>query len=152
MINFALPIPNFPDYLIDVNGNIWDKNTNKLINPLTNPNGYLCVNLHRDGKSFIRQHHRVYMETFYPVENMDKLHGNHINGIKDNNIPENLEWVTSQQNHWHAGKMGLTTRCTPTDIFNIYTGEERSFNSGLTAGNYIGISADAVTYRNNSWN
>ena len=147
MINFALPIPNFPDYLIDVNGNIWDKNTNKLISLTKDEIGYLYVKLRKDNKVYSRSHHRLYMETFYPIENMDELHVNHINGIKDNNIPENLEWCTNQENVWHAGKMGLTTRCIPTDIFNVYTGDERSFNSGLEAGNYVGISADSVIYR-----
>lgn len=45
--------------------------------------------------------------TFNPVENMEKLQVNHIDGNKHNNNIYNLEWCTQIYNQEHAWKNGL---------------------------------------------
>lgn len=47
------------------------------------------------------------MTTFCPVENMDYLEVNHIDGDRNNNYLSNLEWVTPSENVRHAFKIGL---------------------------------------------
>lgn len=53
--------------------------------------------------------HRLVMETFFPINNMNKMTVNHDNGDKLNNKGFNLEWQTQSQNNIHAKLNGLNT-------------------------------------------
>lgn len=68
--------------------------------------GYYRVRLYIDKKSN-KKIHRLVLETFNPIDNMDKLQVNHINGIKSDNRLENLEWCTQSENMKHSFKIGL---------------------------------------------
>jgi len=69
--------------------------------------GYLYIGLYKNGKYFKRLIHRLILETFKPVENMDKLEGNHKKGIKSDNRLSELEWNTKSENEKHAHNLGL---------------------------------------------
>ena len=61
-----------------------------------------------NGEIVQSQAHRLIAEVF--VENPDPEHKtqvNHIDGNKNNNCPDNLEWVTCQENIQHAHDTGL---------------------------------------------
>jgi len=61
--------------------------------------------------------HRFLMKTFNPVDNMEKLQVNHIDGDKLNCSMDNLEWVTDQQNKHHAKQTGLSpTNTSPHNL------------------------------------
>ena len=64
----------------------------------------LTLNLDINKKVLI---HRAVLETFNPVENMENLQVNHIDGNKRNNVLSNLKWVTREENMQHAMKKGL---------------------------------------------
>jgi hypothetical protein len=68
--------------------------------------GYYYINLQSKAKSIHSTIHRLVSLAF--IENPDcKKVVNHINGIKTDNRVENLEWVTTSENTFHAYKLGL---------------------------------------------
>lgn len=71
--------------------------------------GYYKVDLCKDGKVNTVNVHRLVAEAFIPNPNNLRV-VNHINGIKTDNAVENLEWVSYQENHWHARESGLLTQ------------------------------------------
>ena len=68
--------------------------------------GYKRIQLRKDGISRTHSIHRLIAETYLKnIENKPQI--NHINGIKDDNRLENLEWCTNQENIIHAVEHGL---------------------------------------------
>ena len=96
-----------------------------------NHNGYYRVCLCKDGKRYFRFVHLLVAEAFLSKED-GKTQINHIDGNKENNIVENLEWVTSKENHIHASEMGLKKSMK---VFIVETGEV--FNSIGTCARHI---------------
>ena len=72
-----------------------------------NKYGYVCLCKENIKKSL--RTHRIVLETFSPIKDMDQLQVNHINGIKTDNRLINLEWVTQSENMKHAFDNGLQT-------------------------------------------
>lgn len=57
-------------------------------------------------KRYMKQVHRLVLFAFSPIENSQELQVNHINGIKNDNRLENLEWVTCKENVAHSTNIG----------------------------------------------
>lgn len=69
----------------------------QLIKPQKRPNGYLFVNLHKDGIKRMANIHRLVAEAF--IENPRKCaFVNHKDESRDNNAADNLEWCTHKEN------------------------------------------------------
>lgn len=69
-------------------------------------NGYVMVTLCKDSKPFNASVHRLIAEAFIPnPENKETI--NHIDGNKQNNSIDNLEWATQRENNIHAYRTGL---------------------------------------------
>ena len=60
--------------------------------------GYCQVRLSKDGTVKPLYLHRIILETFNPVEGMDKLDCNHRDENKENNCLNNLEWLSHKEN------------------------------------------------------
>lgn len=82
------------------------KHGGRLLTACKVTHGYLAFSLNRDGKKRSILAHRLVASAFIP--NPDKKpQVNHIDGIKEHNCANNLEWVTPAENHTHACKIGL---------------------------------------------
>lgn len=60
--------------------------------------GYCQVRLSKDGTVKPLYLHRIILETFNPIEGMDKLDCNHRDENKENNCLNNLEWLSHKEN------------------------------------------------------
>ena len=104
-------IKGFENYLVTKSGEVYSlpKRTRKCKIKLTQikqPNGYLRVDLCRDGEIKRKLVHRIVAEAYLPNhENKEQV--NHINGIKNDQSGENLEWNTASENQLHAVYNGL---------------------------------------------
>lgn len=99
-------IDGFEDYSISRDGVIFSKKLNRNITPNTTQKGYISVNLNNNGFRKYFFLHRLVAMTYIPNP-QNKPQVNHINGIKNDNRVENLEWVTLSENIQHAVKTGL---------------------------------------------
>lgn len=80
--------------------------TPKFLNPMLDKKGYLRVELRKNNKRKGYFVHRLVAETFIPKV-IDKPFVNHIDGNKQNNNVDNLEWCSNLENQQHAWKIGL---------------------------------------------
>ena len=78
------------------------------LRPHKNNKGYKLLSLTKNNKSKSFQVHRLVALAFIPNP-FNKEQVNHINGIKDDNRVENLEWNTAHENMKHAYKNNLIT-------------------------------------------
>ncbi len=90
------------------------------------PSKLRTISIEKDGYSYITLVgnksksksffiHRLVAQAFLPLPKTKDLQINHIDGNKNNNSIDNLEWVTAQENVIHALKTGL--RCSGEDHY-----------------------------------
>lgn len=101
-------IKGFEDYLITEDGNVYSKKYGKirLLKQQYHRKGYKVVTLSKKNIKKTVKIHRLVAEA-YLQNNLNKEQVNHIDGNKENNHVNNLEWVTQSENQLHAHKSGL---------------------------------------------
>ena len=106
--NAMMPIPGYPDYLVDKCGTIFSfrRKLPVAMRPYLTKEGYLRVKIANESgiKRFMA--HRLIAMAWVP-QPADTVEINHIDGIKANNHPSNLEWVSKARNVRHSFELGL---------------------------------------------
>lgn len=106
-------------YLVSKEGVVTKKD--KILKGFNN-RGYHRLSLSHKGKPIKYSIHRLVAAAFIPnPENKKEV--NHINGIKDDNRVENLEWATQSENMQHGYKIGL---CRNGRTLNDYRKSNKS--------------------------
>jgi HNH endonuclease/NUMOD4 motif-containing protein len=101
---------NIECYVVSNKGRIKSLLTQKILKEHSTPQGYKQIGLYIRSKRKSFMVHRLVAETYIPIKNSNYYEVNHIDGNKNNNAIENLEWCTRQENLEHAHKMKLFKR------------------------------------------
>ena len=94
------PIPRAPGYVASNTGLIAGPR-GRLATPATS-GGYLTCSIRTNGAKLTTTVQRLVLEAFAGPPPTSRHEANHKNGIKQDNRPENLEWVTPEENKRHA--------------------------------------------------
>lgn len=147
-------------YGITEDGKMWSCRRNKFLKPGKDKDGYLYYVISIKGVRKTIKAHRLVAETYIPnPENKPTV--NHINGIRDDNRVENLEWATYREQ-----QLSPVTK-EKQDVIHANTdykamGEKRNFGrrsvraykDGVLVGEYsslkiasanLGISASKIS-------
>lgn len=138
-------------YTLFEDGKVWSRKHNKFLSSYKTPQGYLLLDLYNEeGKRTRQSVHRLVAKWFLnkPVGTTQV---NHINGNKEDNRKQNLEWVTSSQNNKHSyeflgRKNGMQTSTEKTRKAIIEL--EKMVVSGQFGGLVLGVkrTPDYQTY------
>lgn len=136
----------FGNYLVYSDGRVFSLKHNKFLKPAKDEKGYFRIRLSNNGESKTFKLHRLIAEMFIPkVEGKTQI--NHINGIKDDNRLENLEWCNNAENQQHAWNNGLNRSSYNKLVLDTQTGI--FYNSATELAKLLGMKRSTLISRLN---
>lgn len=131
--------------VISADGVVINTTTGEILKPVLRNHGYYSVNLVVEGREKQYLVHRLLAGAFMPIpkelEGYKRLQVNHLDGVKTNNVLENLEWIRPQQNMHHAFKNRLIDIGYKVLARHVLTDEVTSYNSVSELAIELDISA-----------
>lgn len=139
-------IKDFPDYYVSNIGRVKSlkRKTPIILRQSEYSNGYLFVLLYNKERKKSYSVHRLVLETFNPVDNMEFLQVNHKDCNRKNNILENLEWLTPKENRDYREEKKHTPKAETILVQFLDEREDMVFNSMTECANYFGITRKAI--------
>ena len=92
-------IPNYPNYVINKQGDIYNKRLKLIMKSRFDKHGYKRINLSKQNKKKTYFIHQLVARTYLPNEN-NYFCVDHINTMRDDNRLINLRWCSVKQNNW----------------------------------------------------
>ena len=105
--------------------------------------GYYQVRLSKDGLVKQLYLHRIILETFNPVEGMDKLDCNQRDENKENNCLNNLEWLSHKENCDYGTRNERIRKVLGKRVLCIETGV--IYSSTMDAARQTGIDQSGIS-------
>lgn len=136
-------IPRFTDYAISFKGEVIEVATGDPViikKRSENSDGYHYVNIYDPDRCYFRTialHRLVALAWVRNTEPEVKCVVNHLDGIKTNNHPYNLEWTTYSGNAIHAIENGLREDNVKCKVLDVVTKEIKEFVSLGSACKYM---------------
>lgn len=90
------PIKNYPEYQVSDFGNVKSK-MNQLMKPRKDKDGYLLIDLYKNGIMKNMRIHRLVAETFELPKRKDQKTVDHIDGDRSNNNLSNLRYANQSE-------------------------------------------------------
>ena len=113
----------------------------------TSPNnGYVYVCLYDKNKLKNMRLHKLVAQAFIPNPfNLPQI--NHIDGNKQNNRADNLQWCTCKENIIHAYKIGLAENKNKIKVnqYDLKGNLINTYESMIEASKYTGISIGSIS-------
>lgn len=128
-------------YEVSNYGEVRNVKTKRVLKGYQNKRGYLQVSLSKNGKRETKTIHRLVMETFCPIKEMENLQVNHKSEIKTNNCLDNLEWTNPKENCNYGTRnkristaLSKAVKCVETGV--VYSSiSEAAQQTGVNLGN-----------------
>lgn len=142
-------IPSYPRYAIDINSVVVDTFENVVIGRRALDNdryeGIYIYNPDRNGYRWTRIH-RLMALAWLPNDDFEtRPFVNHLDGVRDNNRLENLEWCSLEENARHALATGLTNTQMKMKSRDIRSGEIVVYDSAAEMARKLGTTSIAAS-------
>lgn len=138
------------EYAVTSCGKVWSHKRNKFLKLRRQRDGYYLVNLSQHSISTTYQVHRLVAEAY--LENPNDLPCiNHIDGIKEHNNIQNLEWTTYSDNMAHSYEIGLRNKGGINAMSTVNCKKVRCietgivYNSGKEAAQAMGLDPSHIS-------
>jgi len=128
-------------YEVSDKGRVKGLKRNRILKNIVDSLGYVRVSLCKENKPKAHKIHRLVAEHFLKPSEYKVV--NHIDGNKENNSVENLEWCNASQNRKHACDTGLAAKEEGRLIMCNETKEV--YKGVMSAARHIGISHTMIS-------